>query len=113
MRKFGFRSRHARRGRTAIIAAVASCVAIVGAATAAVGGFNPFGNGQVGSTYANGLLLPTNQWISPLGTRILDDGTQPGTGGIGVRADRAGHQPDADAAGAGLRAVVEDASAQR
>ncbi len=36
-------------------------------------GFNPFGNQQVSQTYANGILLPTNQWISPLGTRILDD----------------------------------------
>jgi YVTN family beta-propeller protein len=73
VRKFGSRRRHVHRGRTAVVAAVAACVALVGVASAAVGGFNPFGNGQVGSTYANGLLLPTNQWISPLGTRILDN----------------------------------------
>ena len=55
------------------LAALASCVAVVGVASAAVGGFNPFGHQQVAQTYANGVLLPTNQWISPLGTRILDD----------------------------------------
>ncbi|MBV9805274.1 MAG: bifunctional YncE family protein/alkaline phosphatase family protein [Solirubrobacterales bacterium] len=57
----------------AIASALASCVAVVGVASAAIGGFNPFGNEQVGQSYANGVLLPTNQWISPLGTRILDD----------------------------------------
>ncbi len=66
-------TRRRRRGRVAIAAAVASCVAVVGVASAAIGGFNPFGNQQVGQTYANGVLLPTNQWISPLGTRILDN----------------------------------------
>ncbi len=35
--------------------------------------FSPFGNEQVGSTYANGVLLPTNQWISPLGKRLFLD----------------------------------------
>jgi YVTN family beta-propeller protein len=64
--------RKRRRGRVAIVAALVSCVALVGVASAAIGGFNPFGNQQVGQTYANGVLLPTNQWISPLGTRILD-----------------------------------------
>jgi YVTN family beta-propeller protein len=67
------RTRRRRRGRVAITAALASCVAVVGAASAAIGGFNPFGNQQVSQTYANGVLLPTNQWISPLGTRILDN----------------------------------------
>jgi YVTN family beta-propeller protein len=57
----------------AIAAAIASCVAVVGVAAAAVGGFNPFGSQQVGQTYASGVLLPTNQWVSPLGTRILDN----------------------------------------
>ena len=49
---------------------------VIGAATAAAFrgfGFDPFGTQQVGLTYANGVLLPTNQWISPLGTRILDN----------------------------------------
>ena len=67
------RTRGRRRGRVAIAAALTSCIAVVGVASAAVGGFNPFGNQQVSQTYANGILLPTNQWISPLGTRILDD----------------------------------------
>jgi len=66
------RTRAGGRGRVAIAAALASCVAVVGVASAAIGGFNPFGNQQVGQTYANGVLLPTNQWISPLGTRTLD-----------------------------------------
>ncbi len=48
-------------------------VAIVGVASAAISGFNPFASQQVGSSYANGVLLPTNQWISPLGTRLLDN----------------------------------------
>ena len=65
------RTRAGRRGRVAIAAALLSCVAVVGVASAAIGGFNPFGNQQVSQTYANGILLPTNQWISPLGTRTL------------------------------------------
>ena len=67
-----FRTRSRRRGRVVIAAALASCVAVVGVASAAVGGFNPFHHQKVSHTYAGGLLLPTNQWISPLGTRILD-----------------------------------------
>jgi YVTN family beta-propeller protein len=66
-------TRKRRRGRMAIAAALIFCVALVGVASAAVGGFNPFGNEQVAQTYANGVLLPTNQWISPLGTRVLDN----------------------------------------
>ncbi len=66
------RMRGRRRGRVAIVAALTMCVAVVGVASAAVGGFNPFGTEQVSQTYANGILLPTNQWISPLGTRIVD-----------------------------------------
>jgi YVTN family beta-propeller protein len=73
MRNSGFRRVSPRRGRIAIAAALAACVGVVGVASAAVGGFDPFGTGKVGSTYANGVLLPTNQWISPYGTRILDD----------------------------------------
>ena len=76
MRNLVFRrTRRLRRGRVAIAAALTSCVAVVGVASAAIGfGFNPFGTQQVdGQPYANGILLPTNQWISPLGTRILDN----------------------------------------
>ena len=61
------------RARTAVAAAVVSCLAVVGVASAAVTGFNPFGDKRVGQTYAGAVLLPTNQWISPLGTRILDN----------------------------------------
>src|ERR1700742_1628919 len=60
-----------RRGRVVIAASVAACVLIVGAAVAAVGGFDPFGSEQVGQSYANGVLLPTNQWVSPLGSRVF------------------------------------------
>ena len=67
-RRAGF----SRRGRAIAAAVVVVCLAAVGVASAAIGGFNPFGNQQVGQTTANGVLLPTNQWISPAGTRILD-----------------------------------------
>ena len=67
------RTRRRRRGLVAVGAALASCVAVIGIAAAAVGGFNPFSDQKVGQTYANGVLLPTNQWISPLGRRILDN----------------------------------------
>jgi YVTN family beta-propeller protein len=70
------RTRRRRRGRVAIAAALTSCVAVVGVASAAIGGFgfDPFGTQEVdGQTHASGILLPTNQWISPLGTRILDN----------------------------------------
>ena len=41
---------------------------------AAVGtGDGPFGTSQVGQTTASGTLLPTNQWITPLGERLLVD----------------------------------------
>jgi YVTN family beta-propeller protein len=66
------RARRRRRGRVAIVAALASCLAVVAVASAAIGGFNPFRHEKVGHSYARGILLPTNQWISPLGTRILD-----------------------------------------
>ncbi len=52
------RMRGRRRGRVAIVAALTMCVAVVGVASAAVGGFDPFGTEQVSQTYANGILLP-------------------------------------------------------
>jgi YVTN family beta-propeller protein len=75
---------HTRRSRTAdpgrpglsrraILAAIVFCLALAGAATAAVAVFNPFGTEKVAGTYADGVLLPTNQWVSPLGTRIFQD----------------------------------------
>jgi YVTN family beta-propeller protein len=56
-----------------LLAAVLVCFAAVGVATAAVVAFNPFSNQQVGQSYANGTLLPSNQWVSPLGTRAFQD----------------------------------------
>ena len=41
------------------------------AATRALCQSSSFGTEQVGQTYANGILLPTNQWIKPIGTRLL------------------------------------------
>ncbi|HTX30194.1 MAG TPA: bifunctional YncE family protein/alkaline phosphatase family protein [Solirubrobacteraceae bacterium] len=81
-----------RRGRTVVIATLAATVLLVGIAAAAVSGvgFNPFGNSEVGnsttgqpnscpssSSYVDystppSVLLPTNQWISPFGSRLLD-----------------------------------------
>jgi len=64
-----------------MIAAVAIiCVTAVGVASAAVVGFDPFGldpfgTNQVGQEVNGAILLPTNQWISPIGNRIeVDNG---------------------------------------
>ena len=77
-RLFSRRWRHEhRRAFRTIGVAGASVVLVAGIATtaAAAGGAfrqnNPFGNEQVGQTYANGILLPGNQWIKPIGTRLL------------------------------------------
>ncbi len=48
-------------------------LAAVGVGVAAVANVGPFGNSEVGQTTAQGTLLPSNQWVTPLGTRILDD----------------------------------------
>jgi YVTN family beta-propeller protein len=56
-----------------VLGAALAGVLVVGAASAAVGGFNPFGSHQVGQSVKGATLLPTNQWISPLGNRILDN----------------------------------------
>jgi YVTN family beta-propeller protein len=44
----------------------------VGAAVAAATNTGPFGTHDVGQELNGGTLLPSNQWITPLGTRILD-----------------------------------------
>ena len=67
------KARPRRRASRVLLAAVVACLALVGAATAAVVAFNPFSDQKVGGTYANGVLLPTNQWVSPLGTRLFLD----------------------------------------
>jgi YVTN family beta-propeller protein len=62
-----------RRRAFLVLAAIAVTVtAAVGAAVAAVSGGNPFGTHRVGQTVRGAVLLPTNQWVSPLGRRILD-----------------------------------------
>ncbi|MGO9499666.1 MAG: bifunctional YncE family protein/alkaline phosphatase family protein [Solirubrobacteraceae bacterium] len=78
----------------AIGAALATCLVVVGVASAWAGGFNPFGDGQVSQTYANGILLPTNQWISPLGKRILDNDGTGGAGQVGARLVSSTISPD-------------------
>ncbi|HTC59448.1 MAG TPA: bifunctional YncE family protein/alkaline phosphatase family protein [Solirubrobacteraceae bacterium] len=71
IRKNGTRV-NVRRRRLGAVAVLAAFVAAVGVASADLGGVNPFGSGEVGQTYNGALLLPTNQWISPIGTRIED-----------------------------------------
>jgi len=60
--------------RTLAIGSVASLVVLIGgvSAGAASGFFNgEFGNQQTGQNTANGILLPSNQWVKPIGTRTL------------------------------------------
>jgi YVTN family beta-propeller protein len=63
------------RGRALLIitTVVAGVLAAVGVGIAAVADVGPFGNAEVGQTTAQGTLLPSNQWVTPLGTRILDN----------------------------------------
>ncbi len=61
-----------RRRRLGAVALLVAFMAIVGVASAELGGINPFGSQEVGQTYNGALLLPTNQWISPIGNRIED-----------------------------------------
>lgn len=67
---------HARQpGRRRLLGVVAIlCVAAAATASAELAGFfDPFGTSQVGQQVQGATLLPTNQWISPLGDRILVD----------------------------------------
>jgi YVTN family beta-propeller protein len=59
-----------RRGRIATACAVTLCAVAAAAAAADVGGFDPFGSNQVGQQQGSRILLPSNQWISPIGNRI-------------------------------------------
>jgi YVTN family beta-propeller protein len=68
------RWRHEHRRALKMAVSACTAVALVGAAaTAAVAAGSGFDDEQVGSTYANGILLPTNQWVKPIGTRLLVD----------------------------------------
>jgi YVTN family beta-propeller protein len=61
--------------RLRLVAAATAIVvlAFAGAASAWwIGAWNPFGDAQVGAQANGTVLLPTNQWISPYGTRLLD-----------------------------------------
>ena len=65
-------SRRGRLRRRAVgLAAVVASAAVVGIAAAAVTGADPFGSNQVGQEVNGAILLPTNQWVSPLGQRTL------------------------------------------
>jgi YVTN family beta-propeller protein len=60
--------------RTLAIGSVTGLVVLIGgvSAGAASGFFNDeFGNQQTGQNTANGILLPSNQWVKPIGTRTL------------------------------------------
>src|SRR5580700_1448620 len=81
MRRFtSARWRHEHRRALRLLVAVSASLTllagaggIAAAATSGGGGGSPFGDEQVGGTYANGILLPTQQWIKPIGTRVLTD----------------------------------------
>jgi YVTN family beta-propeller protein len=60
------------RARLAAASVAAVCVAAAASVAAAdIGGFDPFGTNQVGQQVGDRILLPDNQWISPVGNRIL------------------------------------------
>jgi YVTN family beta-propeller protein len=61
-----------RRVVTLSLLAIALLV-VVGGASAALTGFDPFGSNEVGQIVNGAILLPTNQWISPIGDRIEDE----------------------------------------
>ena len=60
------------RAALVLAAVTVTATAAIGVAVATVTGSNPFGTHRVGQSVNGAILLPTNQWISPLGTRILD-----------------------------------------
>ena len=70
------RWRHAhRRAVRVLTAAGVAVVMVAGFATAAMAGAftGGFGTAQVGTSNAQGILLPTSQRIKPVGTRLLID----------------------------------------
>jgi YVTN family beta-propeller protein len=63
-----------RRRRVIALSLVAiALLFVVGGATAALTGVDPFGSDEVGQLVNGAILLPTNQWISPIGDRIEDE----------------------------------------
>jgi YVTN family beta-propeller protein len=69
--KHSLTRRRARHGRLLVAGIAVTCVAGFGAVAAAVTGTDPFGTSQVGQKVNSATLLPTNQWVSPLGHRTL------------------------------------------
>jgi len=66
-----FRRAGTRGRRRALIAgAAALCLSAAGVASADLAGVDPFGTAQVGQEVNGATLLPTNQWISPIGNRV-------------------------------------------
>jgi YVTN family beta-propeller protein len=61
------------RRTLAVVAAVSFVVVSGGVAGAGAAGLfgSGFGNGKVGQDTGHGILLPSNQWITPVGTRVL------------------------------------------
>ena len=57
------------RKAIAYVAVVCAVVVAAAAASAAISGFDPFGSSQVGQQVGDRILLPDNQWISPVGNR--------------------------------------------
>ena len=63
-----------RRRRVVALSLLAiALLVVVGGATAALTGVDPFGSDEVGQLVNGAILLPTNQWISPIGDRIEDE----------------------------------------
>lgn len=58
---------------------VVVCLAVAGGAVAMARIGNPFGQYRVGQTVNGRVLLASNQWIAPLGSRILVDNSNGNT----------------------------------
>ena len=63
-----------RRRRVVALSLLAfALLVVVAGASAALTGIDPFGSDEVGQIVNGAILLPTNQWISPIGDRIEDE----------------------------------------
>ncbi len=65
--------RRRQRSRILLVLCAIALLSAVGVASARLADGPSFGDAQVGQHVKGAILLPTNQWISPLGHRILDD----------------------------------------